>query len=117
LDEEECLDRTYYKSRWAKEKVDVTIDGQTQKVELEQQLIVTYSIKYRNYLRFIRDRQVERAKKMLEAGTHHGPFHHMFHLAHHLQVIFFYRQVTSASPLAGNPKPGIAGSWLSSRQE
>ena len=69
LDEEKCLDHIYYKSRWIKEKVDVIIDGQSKKVELEQQLIVTYSIKYRNYLRSIRTRQVERAKKAVEAGA------------------------------------------------
>lgn len=69
LDERECLDRTYYKSRWIKEKVEATIDGQSRKVELEQQLIVTYSIKYRNYLRSIRNRQVERARKAVEAGA------------------------------------------------
>ncbi len=69
LDEEESLDRIYYKSRWIKEKVEITIDGKTKKVELEQQLVVTYSIKYRNYLRSIRNRQVERAKKALEAGA------------------------------------------------
>lgn len=68
LDEEECIDRIYYKSRWMKEKVEITTDGKTKKLELEQQLIVTYSIKYRNYLRTIRNRQVERAKKALEAG-------------------------------------------------
>ena len=38
-------------------------------MELEQQLIVTYSIKYRNYLRSVRSRQVERAKKAVEAGA------------------------------------------------
>ena len=69
LDEAECLDRIYYKSRWIKEKVEVTIDGQSRKVELEQQLIVTYSIKYRNYLRAIRNRQVERARKAVAAGA------------------------------------------------
>lgn len=69
LNEDECLDNIYYKSRWIKEKVDVTINGQIKKVELEQQLMVTYSIKYRNYLRSIRDRQVARAKKALEAGA------------------------------------------------
>lgn len=69
LDEAECLDRIYYKSRWIKEKVEITIDGQSRKVELEQQLIVTYSIKYRNYLRSIRNRQVERARKAVEAGA------------------------------------------------
>jgi transposase len=69
LDEAECLDRIYYKSRWIKEKAEITIDGQSRKVELEQQLIVTYSIKYRNYLRSIRNRQVERARKAVEAGA------------------------------------------------
>lgn len=69
LDEDKCLGNIYYKSRWIRQKVDVTINGQTKKVELEQQLMVTYSIKYRNYLRSIRDRQVARAKKKLEAGA------------------------------------------------
>ena len=69
LDEAECLDRIYYKSRWIKEKVEAVIDGQSRKVELEQQLIVTYSIKYRNYLRSIRNRQVERARKAMAAGA------------------------------------------------
>ena len=69
LDEAECLDRIYYKSRWIKEKVEAVIDGQSRKVELEQQLIVTYSIKYRNYLRSIRSRQVERARKAVAAGV------------------------------------------------
>ena len=69
LDEAECLDRIYYKSRWIKEKVEAVIDGQSRKVELEQQLIVTYSIKYRNYLRSIRSRQVERARKAVAAGA------------------------------------------------
>ena len=69
LKEEEDLDKIYYKSRWIKEIVEVTVDGQGRKVELEQQLIVTYSIKYRNYLRSIRNRQVERAKKAVEAGA------------------------------------------------
>ena len=69
LDEAECLDRIYYKSRWIKEKVEAVIDGQSRKVELEQQLIVTYSIKYRNYLRSIRNRQVERARKAVAAGA------------------------------------------------
>ena len=69
LDEDKDLEKTYYKSRWIKEKVDITIDGVKKKVELEQQLIVTYSIKYRNYLRSIRNRQVERALKSVENGA------------------------------------------------
>ena len=69
LDEGKCPDRIYCKSRWIREKVDVTMDGQIKKAELEQQLIATYSIKYRNYLCSIRNRQVERAGKAVEAGA------------------------------------------------
>ena len=36
---------------------------------LEQHLIVTYSIKYRNYQRTIRARQIERAKKIVESPS------------------------------------------------
>mgnify|MGYP000871436341 FL=1 len=45
---------TFYKERWIKE------DG------LEQKLIVTYSLKYRDYQRQIRSRQLERAVKLVE---------------------------------------------------
>lgn len=45
---------TFYKERWIKE------DG------LEQKLIVTYSLKYRDYQRQIRSRQLERAIKLVE---------------------------------------------------
>ena len=51
---EKYKNATFYKERWIK-------DG-----NLEQRLIVTYSIKYRDYLRHIRDGQIERAKKMIE---------------------------------------------------
>lgn len=54
LDEEADYDKVFYKDRWMNEN------------NLEQHLIVTYSIKYRNYQRIIRNRQVERAKKLLE---------------------------------------------------
>ncbi len=47
-------DKIFYKERWIKE------DG------LEQKLIVSYSIKYRNYQRTIRSAQVERAVKAIE---------------------------------------------------
>ncbi len=46
--------KTFYKERWIKE------DG------LEQKLIVTYSLKYRDYQRQIRNRQLERASKLIE---------------------------------------------------
>jgi len=45
---------TYYKEQWINE------DG------LEQKLIVTFSTKYRNYQRRIREAQVDRAKKLLQ---------------------------------------------------
>lgn len=53
LDEEAFYDKTLYKSRWINE------DG------IEQRLIVTYSIKYRDYQRAIRERQIERARKLV----------------------------------------------------
>lgn len=56
IDESACKESIFYKSRWIKE------DG------LEQQFIVTYSVKYRNYQRTIRERQIERALKSLENG-------------------------------------------------
>jgi transposase len=53
IDEEAHKDSTFYKERWINE------DG------LEQKLIVTYSIKYRNYQRKIRDEQVDRARRLI----------------------------------------------------
>jgi hypothetical protein len=57
LDEKEDNEKIFYKSRWIKE------DG------LEQHLIVTYSLKYRDYLRTIRARQLERAMKAVKKGA------------------------------------------------
>lgn len=51
---EKIKNDTFYKERWIKE------DG------LEQKLIVTYSLKYRDYQRQIRNRQLERAVKLLD---------------------------------------------------
>ena len=45
---------TFYKERWIKE------DG------LEQRLIVTYSVKYQEYQKNIRNNQIKRAKKLIE---------------------------------------------------
>ena len=47
---------TFYKERWIKE------DG------LEQKLIVTYSLKYRDYQEQIRKRQLERATKLINSS-------------------------------------------------
>lgn len=56
LDETEGNDNIYYKQRWINE------DG------LEQKLIVTFSIKYRDYQRKIRNSQIERAKKLISTN-------------------------------------------------
>lgn len=47
---------TFYKERWINE------DG------LEQKLIITYSIKYRDYQRSIRGKQIERAEKLIDTN-------------------------------------------------
>lgn len=54
LNEAEDHDKVFYKDRWINED------------DLEQHLIVTYSIKYRDYQRSVRERQIERAKKLME---------------------------------------------------
>ncbi len=54
LDEEKYKDKIFYKERWIKEN------------GLEQKIIVTYSIKYRNYQRKIRNSQIERAQKIID---------------------------------------------------
>lgn len=59
MDEEKYHDTIFYKERWINEN------------GLEQRLIVTYSIKSRNYQRNIRNKQITRAKNLLNnnAGT------------------------------------------------
>ena len=57
LDDETDYDKIFYKDRWINED------------NLEQHLIVTYSIKYRNYQRTIRERQIERAKKLVASPS------------------------------------------------
>lgn len=47
-------DKTFYKERWIKEN------------GLEQRLIVTFSVKYQEYQRHIRNNQIERARKIIE---------------------------------------------------
>lgn len=47
-------DKTFYKERWIKED------------DIEQRLIVTYSVKYQEYQKNIRNNQIERAKNLIE---------------------------------------------------
>lgn len=54
LDEEKDFSKVFYKERWIKEN------------NLEQKIIVTFSLKYRNYQRKIRNGQLERAAKAIQ---------------------------------------------------
>lgn len=53
---EKYRDKTFYKERWIKE------DG------LEQRLIITYSVKYQEYQKNIRNNQINRAKKIIASN-------------------------------------------------
>jgi len=57
LDREAYFDKVFYKERW------VNDDG------LNQRLVVTFSLKYRNYQRKIRNSQVARAEKLLRSKS------------------------------------------------
>ena len=69
LDDKEDKEKIFFKSRWINEKSKVYEDGKEKTAVIEQQLVVSYSMKYRDYLRSIRDGQIERAKKMVENGS------------------------------------------------
>lgn len=56
LDEKADMDTIFYKQRWIKE------DG------LEQNLVVTFSLKYKKYQQTIRNRQMERAQKVIDSN-------------------------------------------------
>ncbi len=56
---EKCGDALFYKERWLTEQ---------EAGGLSQRLIVTFSFKYREYLTRVRDRQVERAEKIVKDG-------------------------------------------------
>lgn len=68
LDPDRDHDRIYYKEKWIVE--DLT-EKQKEKgaKPLEQRLIVSYSLKYRNYLRKVRQGQIDRAARMIKSGS------------------------------------------------
>ena len=68
LDDKDDKDKIFFKSRWIKERSVINDNGRTKTALIEQQLIISYSIKYRDYLRCIRDGQIERAEKMIAKG-------------------------------------------------
>lgn len=54
IDEESYKEAVFYKERWINEN------------DFEQRLVVTYSIKYRNYLRTLRNNHIQRADKAIK---------------------------------------------------
>jgi transposase len=53
-EKDKIMSKVFYKERWIKEN------------DFEQRFIVTYSIKYRDYQRKIRNSQIERAQKLID---------------------------------------------------
>lgn len=68
LDEESDKDKIFYKTRWVREEGLVHTQKGDKKQVMEQKLIVSYSIKYRNFQRRVREGQIERAKKLVAEG-------------------------------------------------
>lgn len=69
LDFEKDYNKVFYKDRWIKE------DLSNRKIRkgakpLEQHLIVSFSLKYRNYQQKIRNGQIERAQKLIDSGNY-----------------------------------------------
>lgn len=63
LDSKKYYNTLFYKDRWVKMKLSKTGE------ELEQRIIVTFSFKYRDYLSYVRDRQVARAEALIKSGN------------------------------------------------
>ncbi len=68
LDDQQDKEKIFYKTRWIKEEGIVHTDKGDKKQVIEQKLIVSYSIKYRDYMRHVREGQIERAMRMVESG-------------------------------------------------
>ena len=69
LDEDLDLDRIFYKERWIKEDLSGRKLREGAK-PLEQRLIVSFSLKYRNYQRKIRQGQIDRANELIKSGRY-----------------------------------------------
>ena len=68
LNDEQDKDKIFYKTRWIKEEGIVHTERGDKKQIIEQKLIVSYSIKYRNFMRHVREGQLDRAMRMVESG-------------------------------------------------
>lgn len=69
LDENEYYDKIFYKDRWIKEDLSGRKMREGAK-PLEQHLIVSFSFKYKNYQRKIRQGQIDRAQKLIKSGRY-----------------------------------------------
>jgi hypothetical protein len=69
LDEDIDLDRIFYKERWIKEDLSGRKLREGAK-PLEQRLIVSFSLKYWNYQRKIRQGQIDRANELIKSGRY-----------------------------------------------
>ena len=63
LDPETHADDLFCRERWIKTRLSKTGE------ELEQRLIVTFSFKYRGYLRHAREKQIAKAKEIIDKGA------------------------------------------------
>ena len=63
LDPKKYADALFCRERWIKTKLSKTGEG------LEQRLIVTFSFKYRDYLRHTRENQIARAQEIINKGS------------------------------------------------
>ena len=68
LDDECDREKIFYKTRWIKEEGIVHTNRGDRKQIIEQKLIVSYSIKYRDYQRHVRAGQIERARSLVDSG-------------------------------------------------
>ena len=68
LDNEQDKDKIFYKTRWIKEEGLVHTGHGDEKQIIEQKLIVSYSVKYREFQRHVRQGQIERAMRLVESG-------------------------------------------------
>lgn len=69
LDGNEDYDKIFYKDRWIKEDLSGRKMQEGAK-PLEQHLVVSFSPKYKNYQRQIRQGQIERAQELIKSGRY-----------------------------------------------
>ena len=69
IDEEKDFNQIFYKDRWIKEDLSQR-KMKAGATPLEQHLIVSFSPKYKNYQRKIRNGQIQRAQQLIDSGKY-----------------------------------------------